>query len=133
MKKMIWSVVFLMLFFIAACSETNNGSLADNQYEIMSDAMSPVIQVGAIVTIEELNDGSTLQIGDYIMVELDVINPSTSEQMTVEAAKMIVEIEMKTIAGNEYYSFVVNSINQSESTLITFDQILGKIINIDNP
>lgn len=129
MKKVIWSIMFFMLFFITACNE----KLGENQYKITTESMSPVIEIGAIVTIEELIDESELKVGDYIMVASSIRNSETNEIKNVDVAMVIVEIQVTSVGGNDYYNFIISNNSGSASSTIPFSSIIGKIIEIDNP
>ena len=129
MKKNINIMILYIVFSLYACSD----SLASNEYKIQTDIMAPIIEVGAIVTVEDVGDGGQLEVGDYIMTMISVTDPETKEITNVETPMIITYIEMTNVSGNENLSFTIGTLNGLDSKVITANDIIGLIVKIENP
>lgn len=109
------------------------GCLSSHTYEIMTDSMSPTIQLGATVKVEDVT-ADDLVTGDLVMVRLQTSVDESGSSIDINAPMMIASIETQNdINGNAQTYFQLTTNNAGMSVTVTIDDILGRIIEINNP
>lgn len=132
MKKLVYVLSFLFLIFFVGCSSenTNTNDLLDT-YQIKSESMEPEIMLGAMVKVNKLDEASDYSIDDYIMVKVYPSNDDKS--LSIEIATSIIDININQVDGVNQYSFVVGPTMSETTSLVSFEDVLGKIVEINNP
>lgn len=127
MMKKLTIVLFLFLALaMQACGSTNT-------YVINSDSMSPTIENGATVTVEKVKDGGTLKTGDIVLVNIEVGIFEDSDPVTAEVAMMIATVNEFSSKDGDTYVYTLTTTNSSVIQTVYFEDIIGLIVDIQNP
>ena len=135
MKKTVF-ILFIALFVsLMGCNSTraNTDTTLSGSYEtfiMQSESMSPTIMNGATLTFERTNDIGDYEVGDYVIV-------STQNELmpneTLNVVMIIISMQIDSIDGVDQYLFDVGTLNSPETETVEFDDLIGIIVEIDNP
>lgn len=135
MKKIFFTFIICSFFFLTGCNitdtdktSTTNLTESGETYLIKSNSMNPAIMNGALVKVDTDISINEYEVGDYIMV-----NVTVGTSTTVQTAMIIVSIDIVSNEGNDSYTFTVGSLQTEVTSTVSSQDIIGLIIEINNP
>lgn len=114
MKKFSLLLIFILMFALAGCNKTDE--LEENQYRIYSDSMSPIIEKGDIVEIDD-TAYEMLRVNDMIVYKaeedqiyagriIEIVYEEEVQYLIVKADKAIAESKI----GEENYVGLITAV-----------------------